>query len=281
MLIACAVLAASPLELDAQSRRRPTPSYVGGHEPDQQEGARILEDMRSIGLAGSYYQEFELRRLPRKGAESRLSGRWFGDRNATGPVTRIELATSPTETIVVLVQNGPNPEVWRLAADRAPHVVTGGEVMEPLAETVLSAADLQIPFMYWKDFTFEGRVPFRGRPAYVFLLYPPAAQADRYPGVAGARVFIDTQFRAPLQAQWVDEEGTPLKTITVLDLKKVDETWIVKSFEVRDDRTRDKTRLVVTAVALNAKLPGGLFLPTGPGGRAEVTFAPGELKPVR
>jgi hypothetical protein len=36
-----------------------------------------------------------------------------------------------------------------------------------------------------------------------------------------------------------------------------------KSFEVRDEVTRDKTRLTVSAAALNLALPSGLFTPAG------------------
>jgi Outer membrane lipoprotein-sorting protein len=257
--------------LSAQQRLKPPAVYVEINPPDQVEGARILGDMRNVGLGGPYYQEFELRLLPRKGRESRLRGRWFGDRNESGPVTRVELTSVAGQTEVLLIQSGPQPAVWRLASDHAPVRVEGSDVMQPIAGTNLSAADLQLPFMFWTDFVYEGRTPFRGRPAYVFLLYPPPAAAEQLTGIGGARVFIDTQFHAPLQAQWVDDAGQPVKTITVIDLKRIKERWIVKSFEVRDDRTRDKTRLVVTAVDLDAKLPPELFTPNGPVGPADFT----------
>lgn len=265
----------------AQSRHRPPPRYLGGHQPDQAEGARILEDMRTIALVGSYYQEFELRVLPRKGDGRRIAGRSFGNVNAHGPITRIELFPTPTTPDVWLVQNGRQPTVWRLAAADGPAVaVQGADVLQPLAGTTLSAADLQIPFMYWTDFIFEGRERFRGRPAFIFLLFPPPEQAAAYPGIGGARVFLDTQYRAPLQAQWVNEAGDALKTITILDLKKLGESWIVKSFEVRDETTRDKTRFLVTAVALNVTLPDALFSPDGPAQSAPLNLAHGQLVPV-
>jgi hypothetical protein len=50
------------------------------------------------------------------------------------------------------------------------------------------------------------------------------------------------------------------KTISLLDLKKVGEQWILKSIDVRDTRTRDKTRLTVTAAALDLNWPAQTFL---------------------
>src|SRR5690606_276775 len=129
--------------LEAQSRRRPPARYLGGHTPDQAEGARILEDMRSIGLAGPYYQEFDLRILPRKEGEPRLEGGWFGARNERGPITRLELLTAAAAggSEVLLVQNGPEPVVWRLGREDGPQQLEGAGLSEPLAGTTLSAAD--------------------------------------------------------------------------------------------------------------------------------------------
>lgn len=276
-----ALLFATASDVGAQSRRRPPARYLGGHTPDQVEGARILDDMRAIGLAGNYYEEFELRLLPRRGKESRVQGRWFGDRNDSGPVSRIELFPVAGDAEVLWVQNGVRPEVWRLHPAGPPTELAGGVITEPLVGTTLSAADLQIPFMYWRDFVFEGREEVLGRPTFVFLLFPPEAEAEKFPGIGGARVFVDTQFHVPLQAQWVDDDGQALKTITVLSLKKVEERHIVKSFEVRDEQTRDKTRFVVTAVSFSADLPEALLRVDGPGGPAELDIPPDQVTPVR
>jgi hypothetical protein len=46
-----------------------------------------------------------------------------------------------------------------------------------------------------------------------------------------------------------------------VDLKQVGEQWIPKSFDLRDDVSRDKTRFEVTAVALNLQFAGTVFAP--------------------
>jgi hypothetical protein len=263
------VLTASLLALgasvcDAQSRRRPpSTTYAPIGLPDQAEGRRILEESRQIGFGDSYYLEFELRLLPRTGPDVRLPGRWLGANNVSGPITRIEILPKDAVPEIWLVQGGDQPQVWRRGPDGR-----AAEETDPaaaIAGSQVSAVDLQTPFMRWTEFTYEGMLRFRGRPTHVFLLYPPDSQLARYPGVGGVRAFIDTEFNALSQVQWVDEDGKALKTITAGSVRKVPGTdrWIVTVLDVRDEKTRNKTRLVIGAAALDLPLPGELFLPAG------------------
>lgn len=279
-LLAVVCGASVAASLQAQSRQRPPANYAQINPPDQKEGAEILSRLRDIGLAGPYYLEFELRVMPRAGEERRLGGRWFGSRNVSGPVTRIELSPADGQTDVWLVQSGPAPTVWRAAAGSF-GPVEGEEAMQPLEGTNLSATDLQTPFMYWTDFVYEGLARFRGRPTWVFLLYPPAESGGRFPGIGGARVWVDTQYNGLSQVQWVDAGGQPLKTITVLQFGRIGDRWIVESFDVRDEQTRDKTRFLVSAAALDLELPGDLFTPAGSAQPAGIELPPGSLVPVK
>jgi hypothetical protein len=73
------------------------------------------------------------------------------------------------------------------------------------------------------------------------------------------RVLIDTQFQAMVQAEMLGAKNVVEKTISLLDLKKVGEQWIVKSIDIRDSRSRDKTRFIVTAAALDLGWPAQTF----------------------
>jgi len=247
--------------LGAQPRKRPPAYFVQPRPPDQEEGRRILEASREIGLAGPYYFEFELLIRPKNGEESVLTGRWFGSRNASGPIARLEIVRPEGGFETWLVQSGPNPAVWIAENAASGELVTGEALFRNRLGTTIAPVDLQLPFMYWQEHVYEGFTRFRGRPTYVFLLYPDEATLARGFAYAGARVFIDKSFSAISQVQWVSEDGKPLKTISVSELKKVGDEWIVKAFEVRDETTRDKTRLVVRRVALNQDLPSRLFSP--------------------
>jgi hypothetical protein len=265
-LLACLVVfsALSVVSVFGQSRQyRPPAHYVQIGKPDQAEGRKILEEFRTKGISGDYYLEFLLRVLPRRGDERVVPGRMWGGRNDLGPVSRVILQPGVTGAERrLLVQNGPQSAVWAWP-DAAGQVAPLGSaaLFTPLADTDLTAFDLQMPFIYWNDFVFEGVEPVRGRPAHVFLLYPPAGISAQKPDLAGVRVYLDTQFGALVQAQQIGNDNQTLKSITVLDLKKVDSQWIVKTIDVRDEKTRNKTQFTITGAALDLDFSGGLFEP--------------------
>lgn len=268
LTLACLFAFAKALTLpaSAQSRiYRPPAVYAQLTQPDQAQGRKILDDFRSRGIDGDYYLEFQLRMLPRRGDERDVAGRMWGGRNDLGPISRIVLQPGSKDERRLLVQNGPRGSVWTW-----PGALGGGvdhlrdtALFTPLADTIVTAFDLQMPFIYWSDFVFEGTAPVNGRPANVFLMYPPADIRTRQPGLVGVRMYVDTQFNALVQAQEIGDGNRLLKSITVLDLKKISDQWIVRTIDVRDERTRDKTQFLVTAAALGLDFTGDLLTPDG------------------
>jgi len=250
----------------AQKGYQPPPNYAQFGKPDQQQGREILEQFRRQGIAGEYYLEFELRVLPRHGTERVLRGRLWGSRNADGPISRVSInapeAGAATE-IRLLVQNGANPVLWRWkdGSGVAGESSDVAALFESVAGTDLTPFDLQMPFLYWPEFVYEGLARMRGRPAHQFLLYPPAAVAERHPALKGIRAYLDTQYNALVQAEYIGDEGRSLKILSVIDLKKIGDQWIVKSIDLRDETTRNKTRFVVTAAALHQQFAPQIFDP--------------------
>ena len=231
--------------------------------PDAAEIARILVQFRQTGIAGDYFLEVDLRALPRRGEEKTLQGKMWGSRNVEGAITRVVLAEGPGREQRLLVQNGGAAAVWRLEGQQAVSL-DAAALFQPVVPGVnLTAFDLQMPFLYWPGVTLEKITRMRGRPAHVFVFRPPAAFAAKNPRVGAVRAYLDTQYNAPTQIETIDPDGRVSKTLSLLDLKKVGEQWIPKSFEVRDEVTRDKTRLTVSAAALNLALPSGIFTPAG------------------
>jgi len=243
------------------------PRYLHLTPADQTEGKKVLEEFRQHGWGqgGAYFLEFELHVLPRRGEERVVPGRLWGGRNETGPITRVELQPGGKEAEQrLLVQVGVKSSVWSWTAAAGVVNPEGKAVFEPLAGTDLTAFDLQMPFLYWPDFVYEGVESLRDRPTHVFLMGPPVGSDDgELPkGIArNVRIWLDTQFNALVQAEELDRDQQPLKAITVLDLKKVGEQWIVKSVDVRNELTRDKTQFAVTGAALNQNFPPELFEP--------------------
>jgi hypothetical protein len=235
---------------------QPTDRAASG-KADQAEGARILSEFRQAGIAGDYWLTFELRVLPRKGPERTVNGTIRGTRGAGGPVSRLEVGNERW-----LIESGPQTAAWKLDADNRPTQLAPTETGQALAGTGVTVFDLQMPFLYWTVFTYEGEAKVRGRPTHSFILYPPAGTPP-LPGLTGVRVLIDTQFQAMVQAELLGAKNVVEKTISLLDLKKVGEQWIVKSIDVRDPRSRDKTRLTITGAALDLNWPAGTFEPAG------------------
>lgn len=247
---------------------KPAPKFLG--KPDQAEGAQVLAGFRNVGIRGGYWLKFELNVIPRKGPERILNGEMFGLQGAEGPLTRLVVddPANPggSHEQRYLLHGGPNSEAWTWNAGEhgiTPHVLATDQWLAPVQGTDLTLFDLQMPFLRWSDFVYEGVANVRGRPAHAFLLYPPPAFAAPPDALAPAavRVFLDTQFAALTQAEWVDANGKPLKTVTVLDLKKVGDQWLVKSIDLRNHQTRAKTRFAVNAAALDLPLATDAFAP--------------------
>lgn len=251
----------------AQSRFRPPPNYPQFGEPDQAQGRRILEEFRGMGLTGDFVLEFVLRVMPRRGDERHVVGVLYGTRTASGPLTRVELADGAAPGPAVerlLVQNGPRAQVWWWRADEGGGDVAplaAGDLFAPLGGTDLTAFELQMPFLYWSDVVYEGLTRLRGRPAHTFLAYPPPEVAAVRPELAGVRFHLDTQFNALVQAEQIGERNRALRTLSVIDLKRTQDQWIVKTIDLRDETTRDKTRFRVTSAALGLALPRRAFEP--------------------
>jgi hypothetical protein len=255
----------------ADAARRPEPKYLGG-KPDQGEGAQVLAGFRNAGIQGAYWLKFDLRVMPRKGDERVLSGEMFGMQGPDGPLTRLavdDLGNKGGNHLqLYLFKGGASPEAWEWNYGQrgiTPSRMEADQLLVSVHGTDLTPFDLLMPFLRWQDFVYEGVANVRGRPAHTFLLYPPAPLAMPVTGArpvpAAIRVFLDTQFSAMTQAEWIGEDGKPLKTVTVLDLKKVGEQWLVKSIDLRNHQTRAKTRFAVTAAALDLTLPAELFAP--------------------
>ncbi len=235
-------------------------TYVQFGAPDQAEGRRVLAQFRQAGIAGEYYLEFDLRVMPRRGDEQVFHGRLWGGRNEQGAVLRVAVADAAGHERRLLIQNGENSAVWRSdSATDTPQSVSSFEPLVPGVE--LTAFELQMPYIYWPDATLERVAPIRSRPAHVFLFHPPAAWAAQHPEIGGVRAYLDTQFNAPVQTELLDSQGHVLRTLSLVDLKKVGGQYIVKSVDLRNEATRDKTRFQVTAAALGLEFSSVVFEP--------------------
>ena len=243
------------------------PELAQTGKPSAAEAKQILEQFRLSGVRGQYYLQFELRSLPRRGAETVYSGQWWGGRNEQGAITRVELADAAGAIRRFLVQNGERPALWRLTDGQVVQVGLAA-AFEPLFPGLeITPFDLQMPFLYWPEATLERVARVRGRPAYAYVFRAPAESVLQHPEIGAARGFLDTQYNALMQTELLGPKGQVLKTMALLDLKKVvdpqkgGDQWIPKSFDLRNEITRDKTRFIVTGAALDLDLSAAVFEP--------------------
>jgi hypothetical protein len=245
----------------------------GGHAlaaaPDKADVAALLDHFRRSVYADPIYVEFDLREMPRRGDEHLFHGRLWGARNDRGPVARFELdAGKGALTHRILVQGGPDGALW--VSDGA----GGGSrdenaLLMPLVPGVeMTPFDLQMPYLYWLDVDFSGEQRMRGRPSTTYVFTPPADFSSRNPGIRSVKAYLDTQYDALMQSEITGADGRVAKTLSLLELRKVGDRWIPRDLDVRNESTRDKTRLSVTAVAIGISVDPSTFDPSRLGAAA-------------
>lgn len=256
-LAAVALTAGSALQAAQPPVKPPALSQVG--KADAEEAAKILQQFRQSGVPGQYYLEFELISLPFRGEEQTFQGRYWGARNEQGAITRVELTDAAGVKHRLLLQNGEQGAVWRLADGKVAKLGTS-DLFQPLIPGVeVTPFDVQMPFLYWPDAKLEKLERNEGRPTNVFRFGAPPAFAVGE--VASARGYLDTRYNALVKSELLDSTSRVVKTFSLLGIKKVQEQYLPKSADYRNERTRSKTRLVVTAAALNLDLPAATFDP--------------------
>ncbi|MBL9188527.1 MAG: hypothetical protein JNK23_13655 [Opitutaceae bacterium] len=256
-------LAAGLLAVGAHGASPPTvlPELAQIGKPNAEQAARLVEQFRTAGIPGDYYLEFELRSLPRRGTGPTLTGRWWGTRNDRGTLSRIEITGTTGGMHRFILQNGDGATVWQ-SADGGAAPMKAEALLAPLTpEIELTAFDLMMPFLYWPNPTVEKITRMLGRPAHQFLFPAPPAFTAVHPGIGAVRAWLDTQFNAPTQIEIIGPDGRARRSFSLLELKNVGGQHLPKSVDYRNELTRDKTRLQLTAGALNLSHPSALFAP--------------------
>ncbi len=239
----------------------PAPDFAQTGLPDPADASAFLDRFRQAEGADPTYLEFDLHSLPRRGEETVFRGRLWTSRNEQGPISRIELKDAGGQAHAILLQSGPQAGVWTIGPT-GPAQVGVEALFTPLVPGVdMTAFDLQMPFFYWPHDPTVRVTRMRGRPAYLFIFRPPAAFKAAHPDLAGVRAYLDTQYAAPVQTELFGASNRSTKTLSLVDLKKVGEIWTVKTVDVRDEATRDKTRFSVTGISTGNNFPEGLFSP--------------------
>lgn len=272
-LVFTCLLHLEPLSLEAQ--RRVTlggPLDTIGEAPSQKLGWEILQQFRSMGWDGGYRWRIQLKIMPRREKSRYINGMMYGDRSVQGPISRIDIVERPADvdatgnqvqgsTLRLLLQSGANAyAMQKLSGDSGPpQVVESDAILERIAGSEFSLFDLMAPYVYWPRFEYEGRKTFRGGPTHLFWMYPPEDDGHLSSRISGVRLYISDQFNVLTQTEIFDAQGEKLKTIYISGVKKVDGQAIFSGMDVRNEITRDKTRLRILDADMGLELPQSLF----------------------
>lgn len=256
------------MAVNAQERAGGERHKHGMDRIDPEEGARRLAAFRRQRLQGDYCFQFTLEHKPRRARTVRYEGMMWGSWNEQGPVTRFRVFPNQSsdvahlEPVELIIQNGPAQNAWiRRSAGDAFKLVEGEALFEPILPDLLySPFDLQMPFVYWHDFTYEGPTLIgASRVAQQFLMHPPEGSASAARGIAGVRVGLDDTYDALWRVEVVNAEGEDISSFSVERLKKVQGQYIVKRITLKDSATRNSTSFQVKAASVGLSLKRDLF----------------------
>jgi hypothetical protein len=255
-----------------------------GEVRPEEEVARALaalDAFRNQRLPGDFAFKFDLRHLPRRGRETVYNGQMWGTWNRFGPLTRVRLDAPESEEapeLDFLIQNGVRTGAWstvRSAEETEVRALHGAALFAPLLnDVVYTPFDLQMPFVFWKRFIYEGETRRKGRPVFAFLMYPPVELEGASERIGSVRIFLDQKFNALVRAEIMDPEGTLKKTFKIVSFKKIQDQWIVKSVDLVDEVMRNKTRFSVVAAALGQNFHPDMFAPESLGKAPEPAITP-------
>jgi hypothetical protein len=256
LLWACATLA---LPLSAEHPGRPDPRFATPEQIDPAEGVEVLARLRSLRTNGDYRLDFTLENRPKRGERTMFVGRMFGTWiNGTDALTRISLALPDGRQADLILQSGLSGYILRSVAGADAERLDELALCSPILEGLtISPFELQMPFIHWTDYIYEGTRKVMGRPAHFFILYPP--EGSDFGAVRAVRVAVDAGFYAMLLAEELDGAGEVLKEFRINGFSKIDGQWMMKELDIVDRANGDRTRFRTTDADVGLSLPSELF----------------------
>jgi hypothetical protein len=256
-----ALAAILPTIADAQGRNRPDPQFAKPDQIDPAEGVRVIEAFRNARTKGDYSFSFELVNRPKGGDQSEVFGSMWGTWDEDGKaLTRVDIALPERHTLHLIYHGGADGKILRSLDDGQTEEIKGEARFAPIIDGLtFTTFDLQMPFVYWTNYTYEGTKKLIGRPAHYFLFTPPADYESK--DVKSVRVAIDAGFMVMLYAEELDQSGKTTKSFRINDFAKTDGQWIVKEIDLVDANSKDRTRFKVLDARVGLNLPAEIFAP--------------------
>lgn len=249
---------------------------------DEDQAAGHMAAFRAQQLAENFCFRFQLEHKPRRGRTLRYKGVMYGSQSDKGLISRFSLfpaevgsTTVGQSPVELIVHNGVSPKVWMRRQLSSPFVlIDGAALFEPVFEGVLyTPFDLQMPFVHWNNYDYEGPSRILSRIAQCFSMYPPENSLASLEGVTAVRVAIDDAYSALLQAEVLEADEQVRTRFTVRGLKKVQGHYIIKEIELKDMVSKDATTFKVNAASVGLDFDAAVFDPQHRGAAPEISAA--------
>jgi len=288
-LIAGAVTLAANFNYWEIADARPTDNYytTDAKELSEAEAIQYLYAMRTSTFARSYVFRFKIKHYPYRGKTISYYGTLYGevdpiqgiqkeriliqDKNPENPRNFITLkdfllirGASPEAWIAINSANSPSSEDVSQPNQETPEnlplsieALTQNALLQPILENItLTYFDLLAPYLYWREFEYLGPEQVKARPTQSFRLFSNATDSQ----IHAIELQLDDEFRAMLEARYLDSEGNEIKSMELIAFKKTSGTYIPKTIDYRDNTERgNKTRIDIVAAALEVNFPETLF----------------------
>lgn len=234
----------------------------------EREALQLFDNFRSQKIYGDYSFVFELQHMPRQSRGSLFFGMIWGTwgKEGEGPLMRMELwpANKKEDRIILLGASGEHPKVWTLDKNVSAgyRELTAEEIFKPVRQDLLfSPFELFFNYLYWKNPEYLGSTVAKGRPAQAYRLEAPNWVKKVEKEYTSVDVYLDAEYGALIEAYILGKDKRVEKAIKVLNFKKVQNQWIVKTIDLMDEISRDKSRLDIRRAALNLKFDKSYFKP--------------------
>lgn len=181
------------------------------------------------------------------------SGRWWKELSIQMDVivsghtwrnhySTLDAARQPVETLIVTHYPGGTNRYQYLppGPEARPLTLAGKDALIPFAGSHFWLADFGLEFLFWPEQRIVGPEMRKGRACKVLESVNPAPKPGQY---AFVRSWIDLEKKGLLRAEAYDENHKLLKEFNIGGFKKVDGRWQLKSMEIRDELTDERSRL--------------------------------------
>lgn len=195
-------------------------------EPFSTTGVLRLRDRN-----GRWYKELPIRMDVRLGE----GGLWENQ------YTVFDRERQVVESLVVCHHPGTTNSYHYLPPDATqPLVLAGPDAFISFAGSQFWLADFGLEFLFWPEQRLLGAEMRKGRACHLLESINPAPRPGQY---AIVRSWIDVEKLGLLRAEAYDEQRRLLKEFNIGGFKKVNGRWQLKSMEIRDELTDERSRL--------------------------------------